>query len=944
MRHASLLLGTGCVVVLMLACYQAVLFRGHQFAYRDASHFYYPLYRVVQQEWEAGRVPLWNPWQNGGTPLLGTPMAAVLYPGKLLYAVLPYPEAARTYIVTHTIIALLGVLALGRTLGLSGTGSWLSALSYAFGAPVLSMYSNVIFLVGAAWAPWGCRAILRLAGPGHRWAVVELSIVVALQVLGGDLEMAYLTVASGTLYAGVVAFARERPSGESPGRRRAHAPVALALVAAWFVLVVGANCAAASGWTRTGLAGGPILWSACGLGLAVLLAWRSRPMLVGMASGVLLATMLTAAQVGPAWEYARRSTRVASAAVDSTYDFSVEPYRLAEAIWPHVFGLDVPENGLWMQALPPAGERMIWSPSLYVGAFVLVLAIGGAGLRGGPSWRRWLTILALVSLIGSMGKFGGPLWWVRRLPGVADRLGAPDPPPGLPRAGAFWPDGAGSVYGALAMFLPGFAMFRYPAKLVVLASLSGSVLAGLGWDRLCRVGPGSRSTRRWCMAGVVASGGFLVLLLAGRAPFERWVVRHVPTGSLYGPVDSALAADQTLWALIQGGVVCASGAALASWAAVRPGWTGVGALILVTADLALAGCRIVWTVPQSDLDSTPSIAGLIEQAERAEPAPGPFRIHRVEQWHPDEFSGRRSPHRLSELVAWERDTLDRLHAEPFRLPYTVIRGVIDIGDYLDFFEARATRGRDDRGIERPIYTFPRGGYDLWNTRYFVMPVGLNGWLGPERGLTRIAPPDEVVRDPERARSWIDREGWQLLRNDRALPRCWVVPSAVIVPPTAPGSSAGAELVRALVEPSGGPFDPRRMAFVETDDPRPLLALDRPPPPGPIGSATIVRNGPQRVEIRAALTQPGLVVLSDALDPGWQLNIDGTPAPIWRTNRAMRGALVSAGEHTLVYTYRPEAFRVGAGISAAGLIVLGGLVIRAATTQAPRAPSERSQDG
>ena len=67
----------------------------------------------------------------------------------------------------------------------------------------------------------------------------------------------------------------------------------------------------------------------------------------------------------------------------SLYDFSVEPYRLAEAIWPHVFGLEVPENDSWIQALPPAGERMIWSPSLYIGAFVLVLAIGGAGRAGG---------------------------------------------------------------------------------------------------------------------------------------------------------------------------------------------------------------------------------------------------------------------------------------------------------------------------------------------------------------------------------------------------------------------------------------------------------------------------------------------------------------------------------------------------------------------------------
>src|SRR5262249_27717865 len=147
--------------------------------------------------------------------------------------------------------------------------------------------------------------------------------------------------------------------------------------------------------------------------------------------------------------------------------------------------------------------------------------------------------------------------------------------------------------------------------------------------------------------------------------------------------------------------------------------------------------------------------------------------------------------------------------------------------------------------------------------------------GPERGFTRIAPPDDVVSDPDRARRWIDEQGWQLLRNDRAFPRCWVVASAVVVPPTASGSPARAPMGRKLVATSGPVgFDPRRMAFVEADDPRPLAALDGPPPPGPIGTATIVRSDPQRVEIRAALTQTGLVILSDALDPGWQLTIDG----------------------------------------------------------------------
>ena len=161
-RIALPVFGLACFSSLLLACFRTVLFEDGQFAHFDAAFFYYPLYQRVQQEWAAGRWPLWDPGQNGGTPLLAIPMAAVLYPGKVVYALLPYAWAARLYVIVHTCIAFLGVLALARSCGVSGVGSILSGLSYAFGAPVLLLYGNVILLVGAAWLPWGLRAIDRL--------------------------------------------------------------------------------------------------------------------------------------------------------------------------------------------------------------------------------------------------------------------------------------------------------------------------------------------------------------------------------------------------------------------------------------------------------------------------------------------------------------------------------------------------------------------------------------------------------------------------------------------------------------------------------------------------------------------------------------------------------------------------------------------------------------
>src|SRR5271166_1073750 len=117
------LVAGGCTTALLLLCFGSALFRGGQFGFRDAGHFYYPLYKRVQQEWRQGRTPLWEPEENSGMPLLGNPTAAVLYPGKLIYALLPYPIAARVYIMVHAALASVAMLVAMRSWQVSWAGS-----------------------------------------------------------------------------------------------------------------------------------------------------------------------------------------------------------------------------------------------------------------------------------------------------------------------------------------------------------------------------------------------------------------------------------------------------------------------------------------------------------------------------------------------------------------------------------------------------------------------------------------------------------------------------------------------------------------------------------------------------------------------------------------------------------------------------------------------------
>ena len=95
-----------------------------------------------------------------------------------------------------------------RSWGTSWFGSALSALSYAFGSPILFQYCNIIYLIGAAWLPLGIHAIDRWVRLGRRWGLVELAIVLSMQVLGGEPQAAYLLGMAGIGYASLLAWNR----------------------------------------------------------------------------------------------------------------------------------------------------------------------------------------------------------------------------------------------------------------------------------------------------------------------------------------------------------------------------------------------------------------------------------------------------------------------------------------------------------------------------------------------------------------------------------------------------------------------------------------------------------------------------------------------------------------------------------------------------------------
>ena len=696
-------------------------------------------------------------------------------------------------------------------------------------------------------------------------------------------------------------------------------------------------------------------------GLALVLLWRfgrGRPVLLrlsgslaGLAAAAALAAGLAAAQVLPVAELSRMSVRTAGAGQHVIYPFSVEPYRALEGIWPGCFGSHRHPERDWRPLFPPAHPIKPWVPSLYLGGLALVLALGAAGIRGGPPWRAWLTAIALVSFLGALGEFASPIWWARAAPGMQAILGGLDPASDQPanRSDGGVADGDGSVYWLLATVLPGFQTFRYPGKLLTVTALALSALAGIGWDR-ARDGRGARVALIFLVVSVVA-------LVAVAGAHERLVQLFAARGrgmaTFSGPFDPRGAVNDLCRALVQGTVVMALAVALC--VAQRRGsrWAAPGALVLLTADLCVAGSALVVTVPQTLFESEPRLARLIAAAEKRDPSPGPFRIHRMLLWYPMGWNDT-GANRLTELTRWEHDTLRAKYGLLANLSYTLTLGSVEQFDYGLFFAGfdvpldtrRVTLREAVHG--QPILYYTRRGFDLWNTRYFILPMDPMDWHEGSRGFVSfladqemIAPERALIEDPanaQRLEAWIRDEDWQLLRNRAAYPRAWVVHKARFAKPIRGlAFEERSEMMQEILfandafwfEPGRRVYDPRIVAWIETDDARALAPYVRGRPgPDPAESVTVTRYEPQRVELEARLQRPGIVVLADLYYPGWTLQIDDKPAPILRANRLMRGAAVDAGTHRLVYRYDPLSFRLGGAVSLFSIALGVGLGVRA----------------
>ena len=442
-------------------------------------------------------------------PLLGNPTAAVLYPGKMVFAVLPYPWAARLYIVAHTLLAFAAMLALAAVLGDEldrlGAGGAGLRLRRADPVPVLQRHLPGRRGLAAPGFPRGRP----LAAAGPALGLIELAVVLALQVLGGDPQSAYvLGLCAGGLCAGPGRSRETGPSCSPTGRsvaslaggrvvmfvrlgrprpccwrlaprlarpEPAGKPRPGPAVDDWMPLV----WSRASGARRPGSAralaaagAGSRPWARCWRAWSGRRRWRRR--LVG-----------GAAAARPRVHRPERPGGGTGAPRHLPLQPGADPAgraRLAQRLRDAFPGQTALARGC---SPPMPATPKVWVPSLYLGGLTIVLApVGPSDSAAAP--------LAGLAVGGRPGQPDGQPGRVHR-PALVGPLRSPAVAalarPARPlhdatsiRLDGYLRDGDGSFYWLLATVLPGFRQFRFPSKLLTFtdARPGGAGRDGLG--------------------------------------------------------------------------------------------------------------------------------------------------------------------------------------------------------------------------------------------------------------------------------------------------------------------------------------------------------------------------------------------------------------------------------------------------------------------------------
>jgi hypothetical protein len=115
--------------------------------------------------------------------------------------------------------------------------------------------------------------------------------------------------------------------------------------------------------------------------------------------------------------------------------------------------------------------------------------------------------------------------------------------------------------------------------------------------------------------------------------------------------------------------------------------------------------------------------------------------------------------------------------------------------------------------------------------------------------------------------------------------------------------------------AAGDFDASQVVLLPSDQ-----SLDSVGGNATVGRVQVVKSSPERIRLQVKRGQPGWVVGMQSYFPGWEATVNGRRAPIVRANYAFQAVRVPAGTSDVEFVYRPASVRHGGIISVLSALV------------------------
>ena len=147
--------------------------------------------------------------------------------------------------------------------------------------------------------------------------------------------------------------------------------------------------------------------------------------------------------------------------------------------------------------------------------------------------------------------------------------------------------------------------------------------------------------------------------------------------------------------------------------------------------------------------------------------------------------------------------------------------------------------------------------------------------------------------------------YSVYKNDRALPRAYIVPDFLIVT-----DNKGLQVLKT------GSFDPEQAVVLEKNP-----VIQHPSVKLPIAEVKIAEYSADKVACETDCPNPGFLVLADNWHPDWQAFVDGQKTKLYRANYTFRAVELSAGKHTVIFVYKSFYFSLGIVITLTAMIIV-----------------------